>query len=114
MQDAHLTNLVIEIFRGIERNWIPGRSTRRRSPTASRPRSTASHQVTASHLIYPVKFAADSVRAAKEDLRAWEIVYENNPTEDAVGEILAAQMRLEAARLAVQNLGRPDAERQSS
>jgi hypothetical protein len=105
-EDARLANVVVEIFREIERNWIPGRSTRRRSPTALPHRPTASHQVTASQLIYPVKFAAQSVRDAKEDLRAWETLYEQNPTEDGVREVLAAQMRLEAARLALRKLSR--------
>jgi hypothetical protein len=54
--------------------------------------------------MYPVRFAAQTIRKAKQDLSAWEAVYRDNPSEDAVREILAARLRLEAARLALRKL----------
>jgi len=101
-----LANVVTEIFRHFERNWIPRPPARTRARTVAPRQATAARRVSVSQLIYPVRFAAQAVRDAKEDLRAREVVYEKSPTEHAAREILAAQMRLAAARFAVRKLSR--------
>ena len=100
-----MANIITESLREFQSNRISPHLARRHPSTPPRP-PTANYRVSIAQFLYPVGYAAQAVRDAKKELRACEAVYGESPSEDALLKILAARMRLDAARLAVRKLSR--------